>query len=286
MRSSVFTRIISCLPEKFELKTHSTKFLKLSRGKEIIAKEGAMDFQNIETENREGVAVLYLNRPELRNAISVAMRKEISACLSRWKEDRGVGVVVLTGRGKAFTAGFDLREFRDPALFDEIFQTSARYHRDVWYFPKPVIAAVNGPALAGGFDLAKLCDIRIGSTAAVFGHPEIKFGVPTLFTPLRWIVGEGVARDLCLTGRQIGAEEALRIGLLNEVVEEEALLSAAVACGKRLLEAPLETLVATKRFILDAGTRGWEEAFRVEHDETFEKVIKKTIRGAVRKKEE
>lgn len=242
-----------------------------------------MDFHTIETETRDRVAVLYLNRPESRNAISVAMRKEISACLSRWKEDPGVGAVILTGRGKAFTAGFDLREFRDPGRFDEIFQTSARYHRDVWYFPKPVIAAVNGPALAGGFDLAKLCDIRIGSTAAVFGHPEIKFGVPTLFTPLRWIVGEGVARDLCLTGRQIGAEEALRYGLLNEVVDGDALIPRAVEWGKTLLEAPLETLVTTKRFILDAGSRGWEEAFRVEHDETFEKVIRKTIRGEVRK---
>jgi len=243
-----------------------------------------MDFQTIETEICGPVAILYLNRPAFRNALSVAMRKEISSCLDRWKEDPGVGAVIITGRGKAFTAGFDLREFRDPGLFDEIFRTSAQYHRDLWYFPKPTIAAVNGPALAGGFDLAKLCDIRVCSEAAVFGHPEIKFGVPTLFTPLRWIVGEGIARDLCLTGRQIDAGEALRIGLVSEVFDENGLIAGALACGKRLLEAPPEALMTTKRFILDAGTRGWEEAFRVEHDETFEKVIRKTIQGAVPKK--
>ena len=243
-----------------------------------------MDFQTIETETRGPVAVLYLNRPEARNALSVVMRKEIIACLARWREDREIGAVVVTGRGKAFTAGFDLKEFRDPGLFDEIFRTSARYHRDLWYFPKPTIAAVNGPALAGGFDLAKLCDIRVCSDTAVFGHPEIKFGVPTLFTPLRWIVGEGVARDLCLTGRSIGAAEALRIHLVSEVFDENGLVDGAVAWGRKLLEAPLEALMATKRFMLDAGTRGWEEAFRVEHDETFEKVIRKTIRGDVPKK--
>jgi len=243
-----------------------------------------MDYRTVETEIRDSVAILYLNRPASRNALSVAMRQEISSCLDRWKEDPEIGAVVVTGRGKAFTAGFDLREFRDPGLFDEIFRTSAQYHRDLWYFPKPTIAAVNGPALAGGFDLAKLCDIRVCSEAAVFGHPEIKFGVPTLFTPLRWIVGEGIARDLCLTGRQIDAGEALRIGLVSEVFDENGLIAGAVAYGRKLLEAPLEALMTTKRFILDAGTRGWEEAFRVEHDETFEKVIRKTIQGAVPKK--
>src|SRR6185312_7233654 len=84
-------------------------------------------------------------------------------------------------------------------------------HLAVWHFPKPLVAAVNGPAMGGGMDLSVLCDCRIASSAAIFGHPEIKFGAAPLFTPLQWIVGLGNARELCLTGRRIDAAEALRM---------------------------------------------------------------------------
>ncbi|MBN2255932.1 MAG: enoyl-CoA hydratase/isomerase family protein [Deltaproteobacteria bacterium] len=244
-----------------------------------------MNFNTLSVEKRtDGIGVVTLNRPELRNAISIEMRHEISACLTEWKDDRDIGVVILTGAGPAFTAGFDLKEFKNPDLFDELFASSARYHRDVWTFPKPTIAAVNGPAMAGGFDLAKLCDIRICSESAVFGHPEIKFGVPTLFTPLRWIVGEGAARDLCLTGRTIGADEAFRIGLVSAVVSDERLLQRAIEIGTSILEAPLEALRMTKRFLMDNEGRGMEESFRIEHDEVFQTIIRKRISPPEKKK--
>ena len=99
--------------------------------------------------------------------------------------------------------------------FDDLLAPSSQYHRNVWNFPKPMIAAVNGPALGGGFDLATLCYLRIGSDSCAFAHPEIKFGAPPIITPLRWIIGEGLARDLCLTGRRILAPEAHRIGLFE-----------------------------------------------------------------------
>lgn len=79
--------------------------------------------------------------------------------------------------------------------------------------------------MGGGFDLAIFCDIRVCSKAASFGHPEIKFGAPPIYTPLKWIVGEGIARDLCITGRRIDAQEAFRIGLTSEIVEAEGLLT-------------------------------------------------------------
>jgi enoyl-CoA hydratase/carnithine racemase len=244
-----------------------------------------MSFNMLIVEKRtDGIGVVTLNRPELRNAISIEMRHEISACLTEWKDDRDIGVVILTGAGPAFTAGFDLKEFKNPDLFDELFASSARYHRDVWTFPKPTIAAVNGPAMAGGFDLAKLCDIRICSESAVFGHPEIKFGVPTLFTPLRWIVGEGAARDLCLTGRTIGADEAFRIGLVSAVVADDHLLQRAIEIGTSILEAPLEALRMTKRFLMDNEGRGMEESFRIEHDEVFQTIIRKRISPPEKKK--
>jgi enoyl-CoA hydratase/carnithine racemase len=227
----------------------------------------------IAEKSHDRIGIITFNRPELRNAISIRMRQEISACLDQWRDDPGVGVVIFTGAGAAFTAGFDLKEFKDPALFETLFATSSQYHRDIWKFPKPTIAAVNGMALAGGFDLAKLCDIRICASSAVFGHPEIKFGVPPLFTPLRWIIGEGLARDLCLTGRNINADEAYRIGLVSEVAPPETLMSRAHIIAGGILEAPLAALQMTKAFLMDNAGRGLEESFLIEHDEAFHKVM-------------
>jgi enoyl-CoA hydratase/carnithine racemase len=214
-----------------------------------------------------------LNRPEKRNAISIEMRREISACLKGWQESEAVGAIIFTGSGEVFTAGFDLSEFTQPALYADIYETSARYHRDIWYFPKPTIAAVNGPALAGGFDLAKLCDLRICSKTAVFGHPEIKFGVPPLLTPLRWIVGEGMARDLCMTGRRIDATEAYRAGLVSEVVDGDKLMERACRLALTILEAPMSALHFIKTYMLDHANRGFEEAFSIEHDRAFHEFL-------------
>ena len=145
-----------------------------------------MEFQTIVAEERPGgIGILTLGRPAKRNAISIRMRREISSCLDRWRESPAVGAVIFTGGGTVFSAGFDLDEFARPEEFDILLESSSRYHRDVWSFPKPTVAAVNGPALGGGFDLATLCDLRIGSESCAFGHPEIKFGAPPLFTPLR-----------------------------------------------------------------------------------------------------
>lgn len=235
-----------------------------------------MDFQAIEPrEMPGGIGVLTLNRPGKRNAISIRMRREISFCLDRWKDSSAVGTVIITGKGDAFSAGFDLAEFAQPERFDELLASSAAYHRDVWNFPKPTIAAVNGLALGGGFDLATLCDVRIGSASCAFAHPEIKFGAPPLFTPLRWIVGEGWARDLCLTGRRIPATEAHRIGLLSEVVEDGRLMERALGIAATIVAAPPETLRFTKAYLSGNPGKGFEESFRTEHDEAFREVLLK-----------
>ena len=226
-----------------------------------------------------------MNRPEKRNAISIRMRREISACLARWKDSPAVGVVVVTGAGDAFSAGFDLPEFSQPDHFDELLASSSQYHRDVWNFPKPTIAAINGVALGGGFDLATLCDVRIGAETCAFAHPEIKFGTPPLFTPLRWIVGDGRARELCLTGRKVAASEALRIGLLSEVVAKGRLLERAFEIAAAILEAPAETLAFTKAYLAGNSGQDFEESFRIEHDEAFRKfLLKKAREGLVKKK--
>jgi enoyl-CoA hydratase len=126
----------------------------------------------------DGIAVLRLDNEQRRNALSIAMRDAISDTLDEWATDDRVRVVVLTGTGTAFCAGFDLKEFAQPDLARTIRDSSHRYHLAVWEFPKPMIAAVNGAAFGGGFDLCLLCDMRMAVPSAMFAHPEIKFGAP------------------------------------------------------------------------------------------------------------
>lgn len=237
-----------------------------------------MQFQTILTIEREdGIGVITLNRPEKRNALSILMRREISACLTDWRDNSQIAAVVITGSGPVFSAGFDLDEFRQTELHEELFDSSSRYHRDLWHFPKPVIIAINGPAIGGGFDLATLCDLRICSETASFGHPEIKFGAPPLFTPLRWIVGDGVARDLCLTGRRIDAGEAQRIGLVSRMTPAGDLFESALQTARSICEAPAPTLRFAKEFFTGNAGRGFEESFEIEHDEAFRRIIFKAM---------
>jgi enoyl-CoA hydratase/carnithine racemase len=227
--------------------------------------------RDIETQVADdGVATLTLARPQRRNALSIKLRDEITQQLDEWVADTAVRAVVLTGAGPTFCAGFDLNEFGQADLAGQIKDSSRRYHLAAWHFPKPLIAAVNGPAMGGGMDLSVLCDCRIASSAAAFGHPEIKFGAPPLFTPLQWIVGLGVARDLCLTGRRIDAAEALRIGLVTRVTEPGDLLDGALAMARSIIEAPQAALETTKRYLIGSASATFEEAFAVEHDNVFD----------------
>jgi enoyl-CoA hydratase len=221
----------------------------------------------------DGVAVLRLDNEHRRNALSIAMRDAISDTLDEWAADDRVRVVVLTGTGAAFCAGFDLKEFAQPDLARTIRDSSRRYHLTVWQFPKPMIAAVNGAALGGGFDLCLLCDIRIATSNAVFGHPEIKFGAPPIFTPLQWIVGAGIARDLCLTGRRIDAAEAHRLGLVNTIADADSLLDDAKATARVIAEAPQAALEATKRYLVSSAGMTFDEAFEDEHDRVFDEFL-------------
>jgi enoyl-CoA hydratase len=235
-----------------------------------------------ETETRveeDGIALLTLSRSDKRNALTIRMRGEIMTTLTAWADDPGVRVVVLTGSGPAFCAGFDLSEFGQAELSRRIRHNSSAYHRAVWSFPKPLVAAVNGAAFGGGFDLAVLCDMRVASSQAAFAHPEIKFGGPPLFTPLRWIVGDGVARDLCLTGRRIDAEEAHRIGLVSRVTEPGSVVDEALAAARQIAEAPQATLEITKRYLSGNQGLGFEESFRVEHDDVFDNLLRRNPLG-------
>ncbi len=179
----------------------------------------------------EGVARLVLNRPDSKNALSQALRLALVERLTELAADDRIQSVIITGAGDVFCAGFDLKELSqgDSAT---IFADAGDYHRSLHRFPKPLIAAVNGPAMAGGMDLALMCDFRLGTASARFGQPQIRFGIPAAYDLVASVCDEGTARMLCLTGNVLDSDTALARGVLaaqfddNAQLQEEALASA------------------------------------------------------------
>ena len=207
----------------------------------------------IEVEAADGVATLTLNRPRAKNALSIELRDLIADALEELSAREDVRAIVVTGTGDVFSAGFDLREFaraqEDRALHRRIWDSSDRFHRMVLHCPTPTVAAVNGPAIAGGFDLAVLCDLRVAAEHARFEHPEIGFG-DVVYGPLRELVGGSIARELALTGRRVPAAEALELRLVNKVVPADAVLPEARAMAAAIAASPRWVSRRTKAKII------------------------------------
>jgi enoyl-CoA hydratase/carnithine racemase len=199
----------------------------------------------LRTAPEDGVVTLTLNRAEKKNALSIALRDELSDALVDLGGDEAVKTVVVTGAGDVFSAGFDLREFRQPELADQLWASSDRFHATVLRFPLPLIAAVNGPAIAGGFDLAVMSDVRVAADTARFSHPEIEFG-DVVYGPLHDIVGGGLARELCFTGRVVEAQEAKALGLVSSVVPLAELANEVTRFTDLIGRAPRDVLLRTK----------------------------------------
>jgi enoyl-CoA hydratase len=201
----------------------------------------------------DGIATLTLDRPERKNALSVELRDRLADVLDALGADPAVRTVVLTGEGDVFSAGFDLKEFEtavdDPKFGEKLWASSDRYHKAVLTFPLPIVAAVNGPAIAGGFDLAVMCDVRIASATATFSHPEVTFG-DVVYGPLHELVGGAVARDLCFTGRRLDAEEAHAVHLVSRVVAPEDLAGAAGEVAGQIARVPRDLLLRTKAKVI------------------------------------
>jgi len=208
-------------------------------------------------EEADGIAVLTLNRPEKRNALSRALREEIVQRLDELAGSDRVRAVVLTGAGPAFCAGFDRSEFAEGGM-EEVFADATEYHRRVYTFAKPLIAAVNGPALGGGCDLAAMCDFRLAAATATFGQPQVRFGAAAAYDLMRAVLGTGAAREMCLTGRTYDADEALRIGLVNQVLAPEELLDAARALAHSMASLPEGVPESAKRGFVAQQARLFE----------------------------
>ena len=195
-----------------------------------------MPYQLLTREDIEGVAVIALNRPEQRNALNTPLREELIRLVEDLTENEDIKAAVLTGTGSVFCAGFDLKEFAEGDM-DQILAQSVLYHRKFYTFTKPVIAAINGHAMAGGMDLALMCDLRVSVETANFGQPQVKMGIPAAFDLVRTVIPEAIARELCLTGRRVNAEEALKIGLVNRIVPAEKLMDEAMALAREVAES-------------------------------------------------
>ena len=234
-----------------------------------------MQFETISFDREGRVALLTLNRPERLNAMNQAMLTEIQAACDLAEADDEVRAVILTGAGKAFSSGFDLQdqaantpvgvEQWRPVLRRD-FDTVMRF----WNLSKPTIAAVRGPALAGGCELALACDMTIAGESAFFGEPEVKFGAGIVVMLLPWLVGPKKAKEILLLGLDnLTAQEALELGMINRVVPDEAVLDTAMQLARHMAVIDPMVLRRTKQAInhsleLAGMSKGLEAALDID----------------------
>jgi methylglutaconyl-CoA hydratase len=212
------------------------------------------------------LATITLNRPEKSNAISTQMMAELQTALDEIERSH-VRVAIFTGAGKAFCAGMDLEMLaaiakQSPAENHEDSRRIARLFRRIWSFPRPLIAAVNGAAYAGGCGLATLCDFTLAVPEAKFGYTEVKIGfLPAIVSVfLTRQIGEKRCRDLLLTGRIIEPAEAKEFGLVSEVVPAERLMERSHELADLLIAASPSSLARSKRLLISSA------AASVDHD--------------------
>jgi enoyl-CoA hydratase/carnithine racemase len=225
-------------------------------------------------ERRDEVALVTLRRPEKRNALSIELRMELAEAFRALSDDEGIGCLVLTGAGRAFCSGMDTDQFGgDRANRERLIETSTVAFQAVNNCRRPVVAAINGPALAGGFALALLCDLRIGSRDASFGYPELPRGIPPSYAAARAVLPATVAQELCLTGRIVRAQEAQKLGIVREVTGGD-VVGRAVKLANRIAGLPRQAILETKRRTLLERRHLWGFLFEEE-----ERVFRRALLG-------
>jgi len=244
-----------------------------------------MDYQTLRYERDGHVVVLTYDRPEQRNAVSRQMNAELHDAWQRFRDDAEAFVLVITGAGSAFCAGWDLADAAEwPQPDVDEFRTGLAnspgvcgYTRKVDVF-KPVIAAVNGPAVAAGLENALLADIRIVAADAIFGALERRWNIvggDGLTVRLPLVVGYAKAMELIITGREVAAEEAERIGLANEVVPEGRALERAVELAHQIAALPQGAIRTDKETVMRNVGRTLEERLRNEAEATMSMFLRR-----------
>lgn len=216
------------------------------------------------SERRGAILLITLNRADKRNALHPDLVRELSGVLASAELEPGLNVVVLTGAGPSFCAGLDLNLLigMTPDEKASYLTSVLTLLRQIYTLKQPVIAAINGAAIAGGFDLAALCDIRLCAPQATFAQAEINLGLTQIIYPLYKSIGLGRAKELALTGAVITAEEAYRIGLANHIYPSEELLVQAMKLAETLAAKPREALFETKRLSRELIEMDAESAFQ------------------------
>jgi len=214
-----------------------------------------MAYSTIILERLDGVARITLSRPERVNAVNRAMLAELGAALDEAEADPAIRAVIVQGAGAAFSSGFDLKEQmeRRPsglAQWDPILRASFGTVMRFWHCPKPTIAAVRGPCLAGACELALACDMTVAADDAFFGEPELKFGAGIVVMLLPWIVGPKIAKEIILMGAdRIPAARAREIGMVNRVVPAAALETTALGMARHIAAIDPTLVKRTKQAI-------------------------------------
>jgi enoyl-CoA hydratase len=215
-------------------------------------------------EQRDAILLITLNRPEKRNALHPDLIVELTGKLSSAADDASINVIVITGAGPSFCAGLDLGFLLSQDYEGKIgyLDTVFAMFQQIYTQPQPVIAAINGPAMAGGFDLAVMCDFRLCSPSATFAQTEILLGLTQMIYPLYKIIGLGRAKELAMTGETINADEAHRCGLVNHVCAPEELLDRSITLAETLAARPRQALLETKRLARELIDLDTASAFR------------------------
>jgi enoyl-CoA hydratase len=219
-----------------------------------------MNFENILLDKKDSIAYVTINRPKVLNALNMATMEELRAAFHDIKNDASVRVVIMTGTGeKAFIAGADIGELakHNPVSAKAYTHRGQSVLNLIENLGKPVIACINGFALGGGCEIAMACTMRLASENARLGQPEVKLGIMPGYggtQRLPRLVGKGIAMQLVLTGEMIGAQEAYRIGLVNEIVAAAELIPRAQAIAQKIIaNAPLAI-----QYTMEAVNRGME----------------------------
>jgi enoyl-CoA hydratase len=199
-----------------------------------------MEFETVIYEKKDQVAVVTLNRPKVLNAMNKQLWLDLREAFLAARADDGVRVVILTGQGRAFSTGADLKDSRDRTLgqYRDYLNHLQEMSRLILRFEKPTIAAVNGYALGSGYELALACDLRVAAEGARFGSPEAKVSSSVTGGAMRLLpllVGPGKAKELLFTSETIDGREALRIGLVNQVVADDRLVPAALEMARKIV---------------------------------------------------
>jgi enoyl-CoA hydratase len=213
-------------------------------------------YETIKYEQENGVGIITLNRPECRNALNIALVREMTQLMEEMATDENLKVVIITGGGKWFSAGADLREVTGASVLTFLEEIRTLF-RKIENFDRPVVAAINGFCLAGGCEMAISCDLRVAAENATFGVPEIRFGALAMAGAtqrLPRIIGIGKAKEMHYTGDPIDAQEAYRIGLVNRIVPPESVMDEARKLAKTLVQRSPAALKMVK-FLINVGMR-------------------------------